>query len=156
MENDTMKGERPVRRLSQKENEGAVMQQELERITRVIGEGPYRDDWESLAGMEMPAWFGREKFGIFIHWGLYSIPAHNNEWYSRNMYIRNKEEWEYHRRTYGIWLQGFHSVVSGGKILPGRVGGAYQSVRRALRISGGGAPRRLSDVQKPYFLLECV
>lgn len=90
-----------MRRLSQKENEGAVMQQELERITRVIGEGPYRDDWESLAGMEMPAWFGREKFGIFIHWGLYSIPAHNNEWYSRNMYIRNKEEWEYHRRTYG-------------------------------------------------------
>ncbi len=49
-----------MRRLSQKENEGAVMQQELERITRVIGEGPYRDDWESLAGMEMPAWFGRE------------------------------------------------------------------------------------------------
>lgn len=63
--------------------------------------GPYTPDWESLAGHQAPAWFGQAKFGIMVHWGLYSIPAHNNEWYSRNMYIQDKEEWHYHRRTYG-------------------------------------------------------
>lgn len=63
--------------------------------------GPYRPDWNSLSGHTPPSWFARAKFGIFIHWGLYSIPAHNNEWYSRNMYIQEKEEWHWHRKTYG-------------------------------------------------------
>lgn len=78
-----------------------MMQEYLKKIDSVIQQGPYRDTWESLAAMQPPAWFGQAKFGIFIHWGLYSIAAHNNEWYSRNMYIQDKEEWEYHRKTFG-------------------------------------------------------
>lgn len=77
------------------------MQKELQQIEDVIRQGPYRDDWDSLSAMEPPAWFREAKFGIFIHWGLYSVPAHNNEWYSRNMYRQEAEEWEYHRRTFG-------------------------------------------------------
>lgn len=76
-------------------------QQYLEEIDRVIANGPYDADWSSLFTYEMPEWFAKAKFGIFIHWGLYSIPAHANEWYPRNMYIQEKEEWEYHRKTYG-------------------------------------------------------
>jgi alpha-L-fucosidase len=34
----------------------------------------------------MPQWLKDAKFGIFIHWGLYSIPAHHNEWYEQHMY----------------------------------------------------------------------
>ena len=49
----------------------------------------------------MPKWFRNAKFGIFIHWGLFSIPAFRNEWYSRNMYIQSMEEWEHHRQTFG-------------------------------------------------------
>ncbi len=73
----------------------------LKHIEGVIKRGPYKDTWDSLSNMQVPAWFSQAKFGIFIHWGLYSIAAHNNEWYSRNMYIQKKEEWEYHRKTYG-------------------------------------------------------
>lgn len=73
----------------------------MKEIDRVIAEGPYDADWNSLFQFTVPDWFSKEKFGIFIHWGLYSIAAHNNKWYSRNMYIQDKEEWEYHRKTFG-------------------------------------------------------
>ena len=73
----------------------------LETIRRTVREGPYRADWNSLWEAPPPPWFSQAKFGIFIHWGLYSLAAHRNEWYSRNMYIKEKEEWEHHRKTYG-------------------------------------------------------
>ncbi|MFT4144992.1 MAG: alpha-L-fucosidase [Mobilitalea sp.] len=77
------------------------MQRELERINEVIKGGPYLDNWSSLASFEVPNWFQKAKFGIFVHWGLYSIPAFNNEWYSRNMYIQGTPEYEHHIATYG-------------------------------------------------------
>lgn len=73
----------------------------LKEIDRVIEKGPYQADWNSLSEVMLPPWFSKAKFGIFIHWGLYSVAAHANEWYSRNMYIQTKEEWEYHRKTFG-------------------------------------------------------
>jgi alpha-L-fucosidase len=48
-------------------------------------DGPFRPDWASLQTYKTPAWYGDAKFGIFIHWGLYSLPAFGSEWYSRNM-----------------------------------------------------------------------
>ena len=45
----------------------------------------FHDDWNSLAQYRAPEWFRDAKFGIFIHWGVYSVPAFGNEWYSRNM-----------------------------------------------------------------------
>ncbi len=46
----------------------------------------YQPTWESLGSRETPQWFGDAKFGIFIHWGLYSVPAFStrgsySEWY---------------------------------------------------------------------------
>lgn len=73
----------------------------LAQIDQVIAQGPYRDDWQSLSQFQIPEWFENAKFGIFIHWGLYSVPAFNNEWYSRNMYIQGTEEFEHHIKTYG-------------------------------------------------------
>ena len=73
----------------------------LEVIYKVAGAGPYTPDWKSLFEFKEPKWYRDAKFGIFIHWGLYSLAAHANEWYSRNMYIKEKEEWEYHRKTFG-------------------------------------------------------
>ena len=35
-----------------------------------------------------PEWFADAKFGIFIHWGPYSVPAFKDEWYSRHMYAK--------------------------------------------------------------------
>lgn len=73
----------------------------LTQIDEVIAKGPYHDDWTSLTDFEMPHWYEKAKFGIFIHWGLYSVPAFNNEWYSRNMYIQGTPEYEHHIKTYG-------------------------------------------------------
>lgn len=76
-------------------------QDHLEEIYHVASAGPFTPDWNSLSEMTLPEWFAQSKFGIFIHWGLYSLAAHANEWYPRNMYMKGKEEWEYHRRTFG-------------------------------------------------------
>ena len=73
----------------------------LAQIDEIIAKGPYHDDWASLTDFEMPRWYEKAKFGIFIHWGLYSVPAFNNEWYSRNMYIQGTPEYEHHIKTYG-------------------------------------------------------
>lgn len=81
--------------------EGKTMEAYLKKIEEVIQNGHYKDDWDSLMDFEVPSWFKRAKFGIFIHWGLYSVPANSNEWYSRNMYIKGMPAFEHHVKTFG-------------------------------------------------------
>jgi alpha-L-fucosidase len=73
----------------------------LNEVTRVEYEGPFRPDWESLEKYEVPEWYKDAKFGIFIHWGVYSVPAFGNEWYPRNMYREGSDEYKHHIATYG-------------------------------------------------------
>ncbi len=61
----------------------------------------YRPTWESLAQYRVPDWYVDAKFGIFIHWGVYSVPAFGNEWYPRNMYLQDRPEFQHHIETYG-------------------------------------------------------
>lgn len=37
--------------------------------------------WESLDNRTLPAWYDESKFGIFLHWGVFSVPAFKTEWY---------------------------------------------------------------------------
>ena len=53
-------------------------------------ENVYEPTWESLDSREVPGWFPDAKFGIFIHWGLYSVPA----WAPRGTY----SEWYWHAK----------------------------------------------------------
>jgi alpha-L-fucosidase len=76
-------------------------QEYLKQIDDVIANGKYKDNWQSLSNHETPKWYYRDKFGIFIHWGIYSVPAYGSEWYSRAMYDKKHREFEYHRKTYG-------------------------------------------------------
>lgn len=73
----------------------------LKKIDEVIKKGPFEDTWESLSAFQVPSWYRNAKFGIFIHWGVYSVPAFGSEWYSRNMYIQGSKEYEHHIATYG-------------------------------------------------------
>lgn len=66
-----------------------------------IRSGPYTASWESLERHETPAWYVDGKFGIFIHWGLYSVPAFGSEWYPRNMYQQGSPEYNHHVETFG-------------------------------------------------------
>src|SRR5436305_14992212 len=62
---------------------------------------PFEPSWESLKRYQVPQWYEEAKFGIFIHWGVYAVPAFGNEWYPRNMYLRDSPEFEHHIATYG-------------------------------------------------------
>jgi alpha-L-fucosidase len=64
-------------------------------------EGPFRPDWESLKQVKVPDWYLDAKFGIFIHWGVYSVPAFGSEWYPRQMYLQGSEEFKHHLAVYG-------------------------------------------------------
>lgn len=81
----------------------------------------YTPDWDSLKTHPMPAWFEDAKLGIFIHWGLYSVPAwasptgelgkvdwskwfHQNpyaEWYLNSIRLKDSPSWRHHVETYG-------------------------------------------------------
>lgn len=76
-------------------------EQYLKQIDEVIAKGKYKDNWQSLANRKTPEWYYNGKFGIFIHWGIYSVPAFAGEWYSRNMYWSDKPEYAYHIEHFG-------------------------------------------------------
>jgi alpha-L-fucosidase len=65
----------------------------------------YQPTWESLSAYKCPDWFRDAKFGIFIHWGLYSVPGFGNEWYPRWMYkdsaVWGQNYYQHHATTYG-------------------------------------------------------
>ena len=53
----------------------------LEEIDQVIQSGPFEPSWDSLSHQVCPDWYRDAKFGMFIHWGVYSVPAFGSEWY---------------------------------------------------------------------------
>ncbi len=63
----------------------------------------YKPTWNSLKTHTTPQWFKDAKFGIYTHWGIYSVPAcgPNGTWYPYNMYREGTEQYQYHLRTYG-------------------------------------------------------
>ncbi len=77
----------------------------VEEIDQVVAAGPFKADWKSLEGYEIPQWYKDAKFGIFIHWGAYSVPAFGSEWYPRQMYIdrarRGDNFFQHHKEKWG-------------------------------------------------------
>ena len=67
-----------------------------------LGTEVFMPDSASIArNYQIPEWFKDAKFGVFIHWGVYSVPAYGNEWYPRNMYQEGSEVYKHHIETYG-------------------------------------------------------
>jgi len=68
----------------------------------------YEPNWESLDQRQTPGWFLDAKFGVFIHWGLYSVPAWGTkgeyaEWYWNRMADKKPANpwWQFHEKNYG-------------------------------------------------------
>jgi len=63
----------------------------------------YKPEWDSLRLHPTPKWFKEAKFGIYTHWGVYSVPAcgPNATWYPCHMYREGNEQYAYHVKTYG-------------------------------------------------------
>ena len=61
------------------------------------GPSSYTATWASVdQHPPAPEWFQDAKFGIYYHWGVFSVPAFGNEWYPRNMYIDGSAENSHH------------------------------------------------------------
>lgn len=41
----------------------------------------YEPTWESIDSRPLPAWYDEAKVGIFIHWGVFSVPSFRTEWF---------------------------------------------------------------------------
>jgi alpha-L-fucosidase len=76
-------------------------------------DAPYEPTWESLKKHEAaPEWFRDAKFGIYFHWGVYSVPAFGSEWYPRWMHFEGHPIYEHHVATYGHPSEfGYHDFV---------------------------------------------
>jgi len=73
----------------------------------------YQPTWESIDNRPVPEWFSNAKFGIFIHWGVYSVPAYRTptedgdwhgiyaEWYGPDVMYKPWRNDSFHVRNYG-------------------------------------------------------
>lgn len=69
-------------------------------------EAAYQPSLDSLSRHEdAPEWFRDAKLGIYFHWGVYSVPADDSEWYPRNMYIKGSRANRHHVETWGDPLE---------------------------------------------------
>lgn len=98
---------------------------------------PFALDWEPMR-REAPEWFRDAKFGLFFHWGPYSVPAFQNEWYSRNMYCRGLEQHAHHVARYGqlaeFGYKDFMPMMTGKRFDPEEW--AELTVRAGARYAG--------------------
>jgi alpha-L-fucosidase len=76
-------------------------------------DGPFRPDWATLNNYQQPQWYKDAKFGIFIHWGVYSVPAAENEWYPRNMYRPDEGAYKNFREHFanGDEAKGYKDLI---------------------------------------------
>lgn len=63
-------------------------------------------NWESIRQRPYPQWFNDAKLGIFIHWGLYSVPAFTGkegygEWYYRGLMLNDSARLSFQNKVYG-------------------------------------------------------
>jgi alpha-L-fucosidase len=72
---------------------------------------PYQANWQSLDTRKIPDWYPKAKFGIFIHWGTYSVPAFctpgvdaYSEWYWMNLYDESRK---YHAATHDFHIKNY-------------------------------------------------
>lgn len=79
----------------------AKVDKKVAAVEKENQKGPFKDEWDSLKQYQVPEWYQDAKFGIFIHWGPYSVPGYANEWYSRNMYQQGDDAFKHHVATYG-------------------------------------------------------
>jgi len=81
----------------------------------------YKATWESLDTRSVPQWWKDAKFGIFIHWGVYSVPGYSKkgdyaEWYENGLRNGDSARIKYQKenygdRTYNDLVNDFHAEL---------------------------------------------
>jgi alpha-L-fucosidase len=89
----------------------------VRRVWATAGPSSYTANWSSVdQHPPAPEWFQDAKFGIYYHWGVFSVPAFGNEWYPRNMYNNGSNENNHHKQVYGdpsVWP--YHNFINGAR-----------------------------------------
>jgi alpha-L-fucosidase len=99
------------------------------------GPSSYTASWSSVdQHPPAPEWFQDAKFGIYFHWGVFSVAAYSNEWYPRRMYIAGDACNTHHVTTYGdssVWP--YHNFINGANDRSG----AFTQFAPKLKSAGG-------------------
>ncbi|WP_460166805.1 alpha-L-fucosidase [Thermostilla marina] len=70
-----------------------------------FADDPFEPSWDSLSRQPIPEWLKDAKFGVYTHWGIYSVPAHGGPDYIRNLYAGSRTDekgvYSYHTKKYG-------------------------------------------------------
>lgn len=101
MKNLNITIKKPENRLMKKGNILLVFALIFCVFTSAQNQTTYQATWQSLSSYQIPEWFKDAKFGVFIHWGVYSVPAYGGEWYPRHMYEKDGEYYKHHVNKYG-------------------------------------------------------
>jgi alpha-L-fucosidase len=122
----------------------------LKQVDAVDHHGPLRADWESLQKYDALEWHKDAKVGIFVNWGVYSVPAFGNEWYPRSMYSLGSDEYKHHVATYGtqdkFGYKDFVPMFKAADFNAAAWAQLFKKIRRQICRTGGGASRWLRDV----------
>ncbi len=80
----------------------------------------YDANWESLSKKALPEWVVDAKFGIYTHWGVYSVPAHGGPDYAPNLYSHKRDikgAYSYHKEKYGTLLYVHQGGILGNETM---------------------------------------
>ncbi|SHJ37961.1 Alpha-L-fucosidase C-terminal domain-containing protein [Arenibacter nanhaiticus] len=80
-------------------------------VSKVNSQNSYQPTWESLDSRPVAQWFGDAKFGIFIHWGPYSVPAYS----PKGTYSEWHQYWLQNRTLFGNGDFSWNTMVVGIK-----------------------------------------
>ena len=124
----------------------------LKAVDATIGRGPFAPTWESLESYQVPAWYQDGKFGIFIHWGVYSraglrqrvVPAqHVPAGHAPSSSTTSRPT----ARRRSSATRTSSRMFKAEKFDPARWADAVQAGRGEVRRARGRAPRRLRHVR---------
>ena len=113
--------------------------------------GPFAENWASIKqNYKDPDWFRDGKFGIMMHWGIYSVPAHGSEWYVRYMYGGNKGIMDWHTEHFGpptkFGYKDFLPMYTAAKWDPDAWAALFKKGRRQIRPRPRRTPRRFLEL----------
>ncbi len=93
----------------------------------IPADAPFQPNWDSIAKNKVPTWLADAKFGIMMHWGVYSAPAKHNEWDEKYMYGANGGIASWFTQNFGPRDKfGYLDFLDpNGKALPGTPAAAY-------------------------------
>lgn len=103
----------------------ALTQEEYESVDRKIKKvlpnskkkktRNFLPEWSDLDKRKLPTWFEDAKFGIFVHWGLYSVPAFKSEWFWWHWEGEHKSDYQqFMRKNYPSYsYQDFAPLLTG-------------------------------------------